>query len=354
MAIKERIISSCHIMPSHDLPAPTSYHQLFAYRGRTVPDSPWFYYPEPVAAEEYRVLTYKGADDLISHLAAQYAEILPARDESTISKSAPKAIPEPPMVVATLASNNVQLALTGLAAQRMQHSYIHVSPLNSDSGIATLLKNVDARVLLADNVFFERAEKLVAQIEGLQLYRMINFDPVDELKKDLKTFDYDSNKDEGRNSGLIFHTSGTSSSAPKPIWHANCSFLAVPPMAVRKTTLTTGLMYHGMGGGLVLMAANIAGSVAFPLAKDPNYRTIPEVIKSLKALPQLDVLVLHPILIEALYEHYGRNNSPELEYLKRVERIETGGGKLAHKVAQAMRAAGVNVVSFIWFPQCHL
>lgn len=332
-------------MPANNLPAPTSYHQLFAYRGLTAPDSPWFHYPEPVTADKYRVLTYKGADDLISHLAAQYAEVLPERNEHTISSNAPKSLPEPPMVVATLGSNNVQLALTGLAAQRLQHAYLHMSPLNSDTGIVTLLKTVDARVLLADDVFYERAERLAAQIEGLQLHRMINFDPVDELKKELRTFNYDTNKDESNNSGLIFHTSGTSSSAPKPVWHANSSFMKIPPMGVRRTTLTTGLMYHGMGGGIVLMAANIGGSVAFPLAKDPNYRTIPEVIHTLKALPQLDVIVLHPILIEALWENYGRNNSPELEYLKRVERIETGGGKLAHSVAHAMRSAGVNVVS---------
>ncbi|KAG2181117.1 hypothetical protein INT43_008699 [Umbelopsis isabellina] len=334
-------------MPANNLPTPTSYHQLFAYRGLTVPDSPWFHYPEPVTADKYRVLTYKGADDLISHLAAQYADVLPERNEHTISSNAPKSLPEAPMVVATLGSNNVQLALTGLAAQRLQHAYIHVSPLNSDTGIVTLLKTVDARVLLADDVFYERAEKLAAQIEGLQLHRMISFDPVDELKKDLRTFAYDINKDESKNSGLIFHTSGTSSSAPKPIWHANASFMHIPPMGVLRTTLTTGLMYHGMGGGIVLMAANISGSVALPLAKDPNYRTIPEVINSLKALPQIDVIVLHPILIEAFWENYGRNNSPEMEYLKRIGRIETGGGKLAHSVAHAMRSAGVNVRTLI-------
>jgi acyl-coenzyme A synthetase/AMP-(fatty) acid ligase len=71
---------------------------------------------------------------------------------------------------------------------------------------------------------------------------MIEFDPVDELKKDLKTFDYDATKDEGDNSNYIIHTSGTSGSAPKPIWHGNTSLLRSLKMPLRNTTLTTGLM----------------------------------------------------------------------------------------------------------------
>jgi acyl-CoA synthetase (AMP-forming)/AMP-acid ligase II len=229
-------------MPSTDLPEPTSFHQLFYYRSYVNPDDVWFYYPEPVAAEYYKGLTYKGANNLISHLAAQYKEVMPQRDETTISKNAPKSIPEPPMVVATLGSNNVQLALTGLAAQRMQHAYLHMSPLNSDAGIVSLLQSVDAKVLIADSVFYDRAQKLAAQVEGLCFLRMIEFDPEEELKKELKTFDFDPKKNEGLNSSLIFHTSGTSSSAPKPVWHTNQGFLFVPAIGIRKTTLTTGLM----------------------------------------------------------------------------------------------------------------
>jgi acyl-CoA synthetase (AMP-forming)/AMP-acid ligase II len=229
-------------MPSTDLPSPTSYHQLFSYRARTNPDDPWFYYPEPVTAEKYRILTYKGADALIGHLAAQYSEILPKADATTISKTAPNSIPEPPMVVTTLASNTVQLVVTGMAAQRMQHAFLHMTPLNSDTGIVSLLKAVDAKVLIADTVFYERAEKLAAQVEGVVLVKMIEFDPIDELAKDLKTFAFDAKKDEGNNSSIIFHTSGTSSSAPRPIWHANKGLLFDPPVANRKITMTTGLV----------------------------------------------------------------------------------------------------------------
>lgn len=74
----------------------------------------------------------KGADALLSHLAAPYIDLLPKVDETTISKTAPNTIPEPPMVVATLVSNTVQVLLTGLAAQRLGHAYMHISPLNSD------------------------------------------------------------------------------------------------------------------------------------------------------------------------------------------------------------------------------
>jgi hypothetical protein len=100
-----------------------------------------------------------------------------------------------------------------------------------------------------------------------------------------------------------------------------------------------------MGGGMALIAANVGSSVAFPLAKDCNNRTIPEIIKSLKALPDADRLLLHPILAEALYDKYGRTNSPELEYLRRLDLVETAGGKLAKSVAEKLLAAGVNIVS---------
>jgi hypothetical protein len=100
-----------------------------------------------------------------------------------------------------------------------------------------------------------------------------------------------------------------------------------------------------MGGGIALFAANVGGAMAVPLAKDCNYRTVPDIIKSLKALPDADRLLLHPILAETLYETYGKNNSPELEYLRRLDRVETGGGKLATPVAKQLIACGINLVS---------
>jgi acyl-CoA synthetase (AMP-forming)/AMP-acid ligase II len=230
-------------MPSStDLPKATSFHQIFTYRSQDLPDHTWFYYPEPVNAAHYRSLTFKDTDVLLDHLAAHYVDLLPNADHTTISKTAPESIPQPPLVVATLGSNNVQLLLTGLAAQRLQHAYLHISPLNSDAGIVSLLESVDAKVLIADTVFYDRAASLAAQVEGVHLVRMIEFDPVDELKTYLKPFAYDRTKDEGDQSSIIFHTSGTSSSAPKPIWHANKAFLQGPPTFIRKTTLTSGLM----------------------------------------------------------------------------------------------------------------
>jgi acyl-CoA synthetase (AMP-forming)/AMP-acid ligase II len=230
------------MLNSSDLRKATSFHQIFTYHSQDTPNHVWFYYPEPVNAAHYRELTYKGTDALINHLAAQYANILPKADENTISKMAPKSISNPPMVVATLGSNTVQLLLTGLAAQRMQHAYMHISPLNSDAGILSLLKSMDAKVLIADSVFYERAESLAAQAEGVQLVRMIEFDPVDELEKDLQTFDYDKDKNEGEESFLLIHTSGTSSSAPKPVWHANNSLLGSPSTPKNQTTITCGLL----------------------------------------------------------------------------------------------------------------
>ncbi|KAI8576589.1 hypothetical protein K450DRAFT_274613 [Umbelopsis ramanniana AG] len=330
-----------------DLPKPTSFHQIFTYRSQDQPNHPWFYYPEPVNAEHYRELTFKGTDDLLNHLAAQYSVLLPKADESTISKTTPNSVPNPPVVVATLGSNTVQTLLTGLAAQRMHHAYMHISPLNSDAGILSLLESMDAKVLIADSVFYARAESLAAQIQGVHLVRMIEFDPVDELKKDLKPFDYDKTRDEGDDCSIIIHTSGTSSSAPKPIWHANKSFLAIPPFGVRKATITTGLLYHGMGGAVAIFAANIGASMALPLAKNPNHRTLSEVINSVKALPNANRLIIHPILAEAILETYGKNNSPELEYLRRLEEIGVGGGKLSSNVANELRGLGINVRSAI-------
>ncbi|KAI9286485.1 hypothetical protein BC943DRAFT_359071 [Umbelopsis sp. AD052] len=332
---------------STDLPKPTSFHQIFTYRSQDLPDHTWFYYPEPTNAAHYRSLTFKDTDLLLDHLAAQYAELLPKADNNTVSKTAPECIPHPPLVVATLGSNNVQLLLTGVATQRLQHAYLHISPLNSDAGIMSLLKTVDAKVLIADDVFYERAASLAAQVEGVHIVRMIEFDPVDELKKDLKTFAYDKTRDEGDDCSLIFHTSGTSSSAPKPIWHANKAFLQGPQVFLSKITLTTGLMYHGMGGAVALMAAHMAGAMALPLAKDCNHRTLPEILKSLKALPDTERLVLHPILAEAILDTYGKNNSPELDYLRNLESIEVGGGKLSTEVAHGLRALGINVKTMI-------
>ncbi|KAG2188899.1 hypothetical protein INT44_004039 [Umbelopsis vinacea] len=328
-----------------DLPKPTSFHQIFSYRSQDQPNHTWFYYPEPVNAEHYRELTFKGTDDLINHLAAQYATLLPKADESTISKATPKSVPNPPMVVATLGSSNVQTLLTGLAVQRMQHTFMHISPLNSDAGILSLVESMDSKVLIADSVFYARAETLVAQMEGVHLVRMIEFDPVDELKEDLKSFDYDRKRDESDDCCFILHTSGTSSSAPKPIWHANRPLLTTPPFAVRKTTITFGLLYHGMGCAAAIFAASVGASIALPLAKNANHRTIPEIINSVKGLPNASRIILHPILIEAIVEKYGKKNSPELEYLRRLESIEVVGGKLSSNVANELRDLGINIRS---------
>ncbi|KAI9286875.1 hypothetical protein BC943DRAFT_358819 [Umbelopsis sp. AD052] len=328
-----------------DLPKPTSFHQIFSYRSQDQPDHTWFYYPEPVNAEHYRELTFKGTDDLINHLAAQYAILLPKADESTISKATPKSVPNPPMVVATLGSSNIQTLLTGLAVQRMQHTFMHISPLNSDAGILSLVESMDSKVLIADSVFYARAENLVAQMEGVHLVRMIEFDPVDELKEDLKSFDYDRKRDESNDCCFILHTSGTSSSAPKPIWHANRPLLTTPPFAVRNTTITFGLLYHGMGCAAAIFAASVGASIALPLAKNANHRTIPEIINSVKGLPNASRIILHPILIEAIVEKYGKKNSPELEYLRRLESIEVVGGKLSSNVANELRDLGINIRS---------
>jgi hypothetical protein len=229
-------------MPPTDLPTPTSSHQLFAYRAKLNPDSAWVYYPEPVTAEKYRCLTYKGADALLSHLAAQYIYLLPKVDETTISKTAPKSIPKPPMVVATLVSNTVQALLTGLAAQRLGHAYMHISPLNSDIGIISLLHSVDAKVLISDETYFDRAAKLATQGDDVRVIRMIEFDPIDELNKGTKSFNFDISTDEGANCALILHTSGTSSSAPKPIWWPNKGVMHIAPLFTQSVVLSTGLV----------------------------------------------------------------------------------------------------------------
>lgn len=103
--------------------------------------------------------------------------------------------------------------------------------------------------------------------------------------------------------------------------------------------------YHGMGGAVALLAAHAAGSMALPLSKDCNHRTLPEVINSLKYLPDADHLVIHPILAEAILEAYGKTNSPDLEYLRKLKSVEVGGGKLSGEVARALRDLGVEVVS---------
>ncbi|KAI8577128.1 hypothetical protein K450DRAFT_274149 [Umbelopsis ramanniana AG] len=328
---------------STGLPKATSFHQVIAYRAQELPDHTWFYYPEPANAAHYRSLTFKDTDMLLDHLAAQYEKLLPIADSSTVSKTAPASIPQPPLVTATLCSSNVQLLLTGLAVQRLQHAYAHISPLNSDAGIVSLMKSVDAKVLIADNVFYERAASLAAQVEGIHIVRMIKFDPVDELKKDLKTFAYDKTKDEGSYCSAILHTSGTTSSTPKPIWHTNKSFLEGLPLVIRKTTLALGLFYHGMAGAVALMAAQMAGSMAIPLAKDCNHRTLPEVFNSLKALQNVDRLMIYPILAETILEIYGQTNGPEIEYLRRLESVEVWGGKLSSEVARALLDLGINV-----------
>ncbi|KAH8550896.1 hypothetical protein BGW37DRAFT_529410 [Umbelopsis sp. PMI_123] len=326
---------------------PTSWHQIFTYWTQVIPNDTWFYYPEPVNGAHYRELTYKGTDDLLNHLAAQYTDILPKADESTVSRTAPKSIPNPPMVVATLGSNNIQLLLTGLAVQRMQHAYIHISPLNSDAGIVTLLESLDAKVLIADSVFYDRAAGLAAQIKGLQLVRLIDFDPVDELKNDLKTFNYDTTKNEGDNCTFIIHTSGTSGSAPKPIWRHNIGLLHPMTTPARSTTLTTGLMYHGLGGAACLLIANFGGSVAIPLSKDPNYRTLEQVMDGIKVLPNLKRIITHPILAQAIFDKYCQNDSPELEYLRKLDSWEVGGSKLSDEVANGLLHLGINVRSMI-------
>lgn len=100
-----------------------------------------------------------------------------------------------------------------------------------------------------------------------------------------------------------------------------------------------------MGGGIAFFVASICESVALPLAKDPNHRTLPEVINSIKAIPNADNLIFHPILAEAILETYGKNDSPELEYLRRLGGIDVGGGKLASSVANELRDMRINIVS---------
>jgi hypothetical protein len=100
-----------------------------------------------------------------------------------------------------------------------------------------------------------------------------------------------------------------------------------------------------MGGAVAIFAANIGASLALPLAKNPNHRTLPEVINSVKALPNADRLIIHPILAEAIMEAYGKKNGPYIEYLRRLEAIEVGGGKLSSNVANDLRDLGIKVVS---------
>jgi hypothetical protein len=100
-----------------------------------------------------------------------------------------------------------------------------------------------------------------------------------------------------------------------------------------------------MGGVVATFAANIGASMAMSLAKNPNNRALSEVMNSVKALPNADRLLIHPILAESIMETYGKNNGPELEYLRRLEAMEVGGGKLASNVANGLRNLGINVVS---------
>jgi hypothetical protein len=100
-----------------------------------------------------------------------------------------------------------------------------------------------------------------------------------------------------------------------------------------------------MGGAIALLVANAGNAIAFPLAKDCNNRKIPDVIKSLKELPNGDSLLLHPILVEALYNKYGRENSADMDYLRRLEVVVTGGGKLENQIAVKFIALGITLVS---------
>jgi acyl-coenzyme A synthetase/AMP-(fatty) acid ligase len=227
-------------MPQDSIEIPTSFSQLFAQQAHENREKTWIYYPEPITAEKYRCLTYGGADKLMSHLAAVYQELMPEATNETVSKTAPKLLDSPPMVVATMASNNVQCLLTGLASQRLGHPYIHISHLNSDIGIVSLLKSVDARVLIADSVFIDRAKSLALDVEGLHVISMIDFDPIDELKKPLRSFNTDTSSNELSKCCLIMHTSGTTNSAPKPMWHNYKGFLQTHPFVTGTTVLTTG------------------------------------------------------------------------------------------------------------------
>lgn len=101
---------------------------------------------------------------------------------------------------------------------------------------------MDDKFLITDSVLYERAESLAVQSEGFQLIDMTEFNPVNELEKDLKIFDYDKDKNEADDSFLLIHTSGDSSSAPNSVWHANRSLLGSASAPNNQTTITCGLL----------------------------------------------------------------------------------------------------------------
>lgn len=67
-----------------------------------------------------------------------------------------------------------------------------------------------------------------------------------------------------------------------------------------------------MGGVIAFFVASMGKSVALSLAKHPNHRTLPEALSSIKAIPNANHLILHPMLAEAMLGTYGKRDSPEL------------------------------------------
>jgi acyl-coenzyme A synthetase/AMP-(fatty) acid ligase len=154
-----------------------SVHQIFAVQPEQSPDTPWIYCPEP-EADKYRHLTFKDANTVISHLAALYDRLVPKpNDPGAASRVAPKSIPVAPVVVATLVSSNIQALLSGFALQRIGCAYIHISPNCSDVVVASLIKSVDARVVMTDRVFGERTKSIAANVSEPRIIEMIEDDP---------------------------------------------------------------------------------------------------------------------------------------------------------------------------------
>ncbi|KAI9030907.1 hypothetical protein CLU79DRAFT_694734 [Phycomyces nitens] len=291
------------------------------------------------AYEPYKNLSYEQVDRISTNLACEWKEALQGIK-----------------AVGFIGDHSVSYLLSILAIMKLDILFIALSPRNSPSGIASILKKCDSKLIitsekyntLADNTAKEMEECGVFTYEPIDIEIMAN-QPLDPLSREVIPSQADPVLEKPV---MVIHSSGTTG-FPKPILLSNrymknmvfffkTAFSGSSPSMGHKSSdvfLPSVPLFHLFGQVSVFSNICIGASAVFMRQLPPSMQEVIFALKSNKCT----IATFPPLVLEQLLDYCKEND--DFSALQQLKLAVFGGAPLKQEIGDFCKSKGINTQS---------
>ncbi|KAI9030908.1 hypothetical protein CLU79DRAFT_785955 [Phycomyces nitens] len=289
------------------------------------------------AYEPYKNLSYEQVDRISTNLACEWKEALQGIK-----------------AVGFIDDHSVSYLLSILAIMKLDILFIALSPRNSPSGIASILKKCDSKLIITSEKYNTLADNTAKEMEGCGIitYEPIDIEgmsnqPLNSLYCRIIPSQSEANTEKPV---IVIHSSGTTG-PPKPIFISNRYLInmtlffqtsfnySYPEMPYNSSTvfLLSTPLYHLFGQLTVFSNIRIGGSIVFLRQLPPSAK---EVIFALK-YNKCTITAFPPLILEQLLNYCKEEN--DFSALQQPKIMFIGGAPLKQELGDFCQAKRINV-----------